>query len=197
MTTLPPTLVGVLHGDAPEVPDDATPCERTADALARIFDALGFTASRRPMGNGVAVTGGPCEAWVDAEGRVTAVLRHDDIRRHDAVDLDAIDARWKRADDLDAPGPVIESWRDVPALVRELRDARAELARLRADIAQRDQLAAEMRAHVEASIDAAMNAPPCARCGGSGEEPAGETATKRDPDPTVPGAHGERVERRG
>lgn len=49
----------------------------------------------------------------------------------DPLDIDAIDARWKRADALDAPGPVIESWRDVPALVEALRGALARLGAVR------------------------------------------------------------------
>ncbi len=63
------------------------------------------------------------------------------------IDLDAIAARWKRADELDAPGPVIESWRDVPALVAEAKALR-ERARQAEALAkihreERDACAAE------------------------------------------------------
>jgi hypothetical protein len=44
------------------------------------------------------------------------------------LDLDAVTARWELADRLDAPGPIIESWGDVPAVVAEAKALRAALA---------------------------------------------------------------------
>lgn len=80
-----------------------------------------------------------------------------------ALDLDAIE-QWARG------STIVAARAHIPALVRELRESRAELSRLRADIAARDQLAAEVMAHFEGVTD---------------EPEATVPSAQRDPDPTA------------
>lgn len=55
--------------------DDRTPAERTANQVARIFEALGAAPGRRAVDSGAVVTCRRCEVWIEIDGSIGAVLR--------------------------------------------------------------------------------------------------------------------------
>lgn len=230
MGTLPPAIVGVLHGDAPEVPAPA-PLPRIKCPYC---DGDGSRRTRDPLSNCVAVA--PCVAC-SGSGEVSVAtaptlspetlatfFRNAEVLSgaytEALAEIDRLKAEVKRLRALipsepekrdpapSSSAPSAPPWECVamhdPACRRGVwYRATATTVEVRAGREGDDcyvSLAAGQTldlGDVEALVGClATGAMQCLDHGPAAEGPR-ETAVKRDPDPTVPGAPGERVERRG